>query len=289
MNKIYESGIGEKELFIRRFYSFAGQIPLCRKDVGRANVHKNKTLLICGAVIFAALLAGCDSSARRDAADERNPQVRKGLEQVKLRRWNQAIEQFEAALGKNPELARPNLELAMIYQQQSKNYVRAIYHYERYIEKRPGSEKRELILDWIEQAKISFAAQIGQSGGNISEELIRLTRENNLLRHQLQKTGGTASVAPAAKPAAKPVVIQPPVKQPEPTPVSKKPVQRIQTPAPIPDTYKVLPGDTLSRIARTVYGDSSKYKEIYGANLDKMKSENDLKAGQIITIPTLGN
>jgi len=243
-------------------------------------MNRLSALLLC-----AALLAGCDSSARRDAADERNPQVRKGLEQVQLRRWTQAIEQFEAALGNNPDLARPDLELAMIYQQQNKNYVRAIYHYERYLEKRPNSEKCELILGWIGQAKISFAAQIGEASGNISKELIRLTRENNLLRKQLQKTVGTAPVARAVKP----VVIQPPVKQPEPTPVSKKPVQRIQTPAPIPDTYKVLPGDTLSRIARTVYGDSSKYKEIYGANLDKMKSENDLKAGQVITIPTLGN
>jgi len=244
---------------------------------------KKTTILFYSAITCSLLLAGCDSGARRDAADERNPQVRKGLEQMQLKRWSQAIEQFETALGKNPELARPNLELALIYQQQNKNYVRAIYHYERYLEKRPSSEKRELILDWIRQAKISFAAQIGKTSGNISEELIRLTRENNLLRKQLQKTIGAKPVARAVKP----VVIQPPVKQPEPTPVSKKPVQRIQTPAPIPDTYKVLPGDTLSRISRTIYGDSSKWKEIYGANLDKMKNENDLRAGQIITIPKL--
>ena len=228
-----------------------------------------------------ALLAGCDSSSQRDAADEKNPRVQKGLEQVQLKHWNEAIRQFTAALKNNSELARPDLELALIYHQEKKNYVRAIYHYERYLKKRPNSEKRNLIATWIRQAKISFAAQIGESAGDISEELIRLTRENNLLRQQLEKTA-EAAVVPF-----KPVLAKPPVAKPEPTPVSQKPVQRIQTPAPTPGTYKVLPGDTLSRIAKAIYGDSRRWKEIYGANLDKMKSENDLRAGQIITIPKL--
>jgi len=236
-------------------------------------------------LLFAALLSGCDGNAQRDTADEKNPRVQKGLEQVQIKHWDEAIRHFKEALTRNNELARPDLELALIYHQQKKNYVRAIYHYEEYLDKRPDSEKRNLIRAWIRQAKISFAAQTGQTTGSISEELVRLTRENNLLRKQLEKTADTLTSAPIAKP----VLAKPPVVKPEPTPVSRKPVQRIQTPAPTPGTYKVLPGDTLSRIAKAVYGDSSKWKEIYGANLDKMSSENDLKAGQTITIPTLGN
>ena len=233
-------------------------------------------LLIC-----IALLPGCDGNAQRDAAEEKNPRVQKGLEQAKIKHWDEAIRQFESALEHNGELARPDLELALLFHQQKKNYVRAIYHYEQYLKKRPDSEKHDLILDWIGQAKISFAAQIGQTTGSISEELIRLTRENNMLRKQLEKTADTLTAAPIAKP----VLAKPPVVKPEPTPVSPKPVQRIQTPAPTTGTYKVLPGDTLMRIAKAVYGDSSKWKKIYGANLDKMSSENDLKAGQTIIIP----
>lgn len=248
-------------------------------------------LLLC-----ASILAGCDNS-RRDNVEEGNPQVRTGLEYAQLKQWNKAVEQFEAALGTDPELARPNLELALIYHQQKKNYIRAVYHYESYLEKRPNSQKRPLIIDWIRQAKISLAAEIGQSSGNISEEIIRLTRENNLLRKHL---ANTAVAAPTVT-NVRTVLNDPPPKQepepapelpvviPQPTPVSKTPIARTQTPAPSPETYKVLPGDTLSRIARTVYGDSGKWKDIYGANLDKMENENDLKAGQIITIPTLGN
>jgi len=243
-----------------------------------------RRILLSGAMICCLLLTGCDNSTRRDAIDEKNPSVQKGLEQAQLKHWDEAIRQFEAALKNNSDLARPDLELALIYHQEKKNYVRAIYHYECYLEKRPDSEKRNLILGWIGQAKISFAAQIGQTTGSISGELIRLTRENNLLRKQLEKTAETLTATPTVKPAPKP---RPPVVKPEPTPVSNQPVERIQTPAPTTGTYKVLPGDTLSRIAKAVYGDSSKWKEIYGANLDKMSSENDLKAGQTIIIPKL--
>ena len=242
-----------------------------------------RRILLGGAMVCCLLLAGCDGGAQRDALDEKNPHVQKGLEQTKMKHWDEAIRQFGTALQGNTSLARPNLELALIYHQQKKNYVRAVYHYERYLEKRPDSQKAPLISDWIRQAKISFAAQIGQTTGSISEELVRLTRENNLLRKQLEKTTDTRIAAPVTKP----VLTQSPIAKPEPTPVSAQPVQRIQTPAPITGTYKVLPGDTLTRIAKAVYGNSSQWKEIYGANLDKMKNENDLKAGQTIIIPKL--
>lgn len=259
-------------------------------------MSKKTKVLFYSTAICCLLLAGCDSSARRDAADERNPQVQKGLEQAQLKRWDEAIRHFEAALSGNAELARPDLELALIYHQQNKDYVRAIYHYERYLEKRPESEKYSLIQGWINQAKISLVAEIGQQTGGISEELLRLTRENNMLRKQLAGGAGTApSVTkarairtqppPARKPAPKPAPVAK-VDQ-KPTPVSAKPVERIQIPAPTSGTYKVLPGDTLTRIAKAVYGDGSRWKDIYAANRDKMQNENDLKAGQTIIIPKL--
>lgn len=238
-------------------------------------------------ILVYLLLTGCDGNAQRDNAEESNPRIIKGLEQAQLKQWNEAIRYFKEALAKNAELARPDLELALIYHQQKKDYVRAIYHYERYLEKRPDTEKAALIQDWIEQAEVSFAAQIGQSAGDISQDMIRLTRENNLLRQQLSRMaapGTHSKPLPVEQPRPAP---EPGLAEPEPTPVAENPVPRIQTPAPVPETYQVLPGDTLSKIARTVYGDSGKWKEIYGANLDKMKSENDLKAGQTITIPPL--
>lgn len=245
---------------------------------------KNFFILIIYALL---LLTGCgpESDAQRDdASDEKDARVRSGLEMVQQKNWDQAIQQFDAALTKNPELARPDLELALIYHQQKKNYIRAVYHYERYLEKRPLTEKRLLIHGWIKQAKISLAGEIDGAGAAVSEELVRLTRENNLLRRQLEAAAHTAPV-PAA--SVKTILPDPPPR------IAQEPAAeplKAETPAPQPvsvRTYQVRPGDTLMRISGSVYGDISKWRKIYEANRDRMKNESDIKAGQTLIIPDL--
>lgn len=253
-------------------------------------------LILAGLMFCSLILCGCSNGT--DATDEENPLVRKGLEQVHLKNWDKAVELFRKALNKDPELARPDLELALIYHQYKDNFVYAIYHYEQYLDKRPETEKKPLIRDWIRQAKISLAGEIGRTAGDISGELVRLRRENNLLRQQLEAFSDKSIPAPKVA-SVKTLVDDPPeilqpdpepvIETPEPTPVSPQPVQRIQTPKPEIRTYKVLPGDTLMRIARSVYGDGTKWRRIYEANLDSMENENDLKVGQIIRIPPLDN
>jgi tetratricopeptide (TPR) repeat protein len=242
------------------------------------DIRKTATVLFIGIGMLCSLLTGCGqkSGAQLDAADEKDARVSKGLDQVRQKNWDEAIGQFESALVKKPELGRPDLELAMIYHQHEKNYARAIYHYERYLEKRPLTEKRALIQDWIKQAKISLAGETGLSGGDVSQELIRLTRENNLLRRQLETAGGAAPVLSAN---VKTILTQPPAPRPVPAqtaaPVAPKPAR----------TYQVRPGDTLSRVAGSVYGDAGKWQKIYDANRDKMKTETDIKVGQTLIIP----
>jgi nucleoid-associated protein YgaU len=52
------------------------------------------------------------------------------------------------------------------------------------------------------------------------------------------------------------------------------------------NTYIVAAGDNLRKIARTVYGDGSRYAEIYKANMAIIGSENaELKPGTRLTIP----
>jgi tetratricopeptide (TPR) repeat protein len=225
-------------------------------------------------ITCALLLAGCGqkSGATLDTADEKDSRVRKGLELVQQKDWDPAVKQFDAALAKKPELGRPDLELAMIYHQQKKNYVRAIYHYERYLEKRPLTEKRALIQEWIKQAKVSLAGEVGGAEGDVAEQLVRLTRENNMLRKQLENTGGS-NVA-----NVRTLLTEPP-----PRPVAAAPVA--EKPAATAKPYTVRPGDTLSRIAGSVYGDATQWRKIYEANREQMKSETDIKVGQTLVIP----
>lgn len=50
--------------------------------------------------------------------------------------------------------------------------------------------------------------------------------------------------------------------------------------------YVVKAGDSLSKIAQAVYGDASRWKEIYEANKDKLKNPDQIKPGQELVIPS---
>lgn len=50
-------------------------------------------------------------------------------------------------------------------------------------------------------------------------------------------------------------------------------------------TYVVKKGDTLSAISRRMYGNSSRYKDIWNANKSRIKDPNKLTIGQRLIIP----
>ncbi len=50
-------------------------------------------------------------------------------------------------------------------------------------------------------------------------------------------------------------------------------------------TYTVKSGDSLSKIAKDVYGDADKWHRIYEANRDKIKNPDLIHPGQEFTIP----
>lgn len=54
-----------------------------------------------------------------------------------------------------------------------------------------------------------------------------------------------------------------------------------------PRTYTVKEGDSLSKIAKDLYGKASKWTVIYEANSDRIKDPNRVKAGTKLIIPEL--
>jgi nucleoid-associated protein YgaU len=50
-------------------------------------------------------------------------------------------------------------------------------------------------------------------------------------------------------------------------------------------TYTVQSGDTLAKIAQTVYGDGARWKEIFEANRDQISDPDTIQVGQELTIP----
>jgi nucleoid-associated protein YgaU len=55
--------------------------------------------------------------------------------------------------------------------------------------------------------------------------------------------------------------------------------------APEPRVYVVQKGDSLSQIAKDVYGDASRWREIYESNKDKIKDPKIIRPGQELRIP----
>ncbi|MBA3498351.1 MAG: LysM peptidoglycan-binding domain-containing protein [Gemmatimonadota bacterium] len=50
-------------------------------------------------------------------------------------------------------------------------------------------------------------------------------------------------------------------------------------------TYTVVPGDSLSKIAKRFYGDAKEWKRIYEANKDAIDNPDLIYPGQTFTIP----
>lgn len=52
-----------------------------------------------------------------------------------------------------------------------------------------------------------------------------------------------------------------------------------------PQTYTVVPGDSLSKIAKHVYGHANEWRRIFDANRDQIKDANLIYPGQVLKIP----
>lgn len=55
-----------------------------------------------------------------------------------------------------------------------------------------------------------------------------------------------------------------------------------------PRVYEVQPGDTLQSVAGKLWGDPSRWAEIYNANAERIKRGGDLQPGQKLVLPALG-
>lgn len=50
-------------------------------------------------------------------------------------------------------------------------------------------------------------------------------------------------------------------------------------------TYTVVKGDSLSRIAKHVYGNANRWREIFEANRDQISNPDLIQPGQVLKIP----
>ncbi len=88
------------------------------------------------------------------------------------------------------------------------------------------------------------------------------------------------------EPVKAPVQPKAPVAQPAAAAPTPAPQQPAAAPAASNDTYTVQSGDSLSKIAKNLYGNAADWKKIYEANKATIGSNPDLiKPGQKFIIP----
>lgn len=235
--------------------------------------------------LLAALLTltGCDKDAQSiEAREERDPLVNSGQAFMDEQNWDKAISAFTQALENEPTMARPHIDLALIYQQHRINYIHAIYHYDRYLELRPDSEKAE----FINEQKLKVAQALANTLINNSPEVKKVVQERNQLAQENSELKRQLTLALKEKTSD-------PVAETKSTTVTRTVPKSAQS-EPVKQTtaqtghkiYNVKAGDNLTKIAQEFYG-TGDWEPIFEANKDMMRSPGDLRVGQTLVIPNL--
>jgi tetratricopeptide (TPR) repeat protein len=271
----------------------------------RQRVHWRALLSIALSVV-AGFACGCERPGpATDAEAGREANYQRAKKFYEQHDFQAAAEFYKRALVANPEFANAHLEMGLLCDDKLGDPISAIYHYRRYLELRPDSEKRQLVSDFIERAKLSLAAKLPQSPlvdpsdlTRLQNEKAALLQENAQLRTQiaeLEKATSAVKSATAVPPTATDSVaatVSVPVTtaQPASAPPTIMAAAPITPPAETTESSRtrvhvVQKGDTLYSLALRYYGTRSAWERIYQANRSGLPSRDQLKVGQQLVIP----
>ena len=233
-------------------------------------------LLLAGGTFLPG--TACRPAAERlDRRDERDPLIVRGDARKRAGDVDGAVALYQKALDRNPNLALAHLKLGVEFDDQKRDYLRAIYHYSRYLELRPGAEKREMVSELIRMAHASYLAALPNPPPGAIERIAVLEGENERLRHQVSDLARQLREARDTPPQPAEAIR---LVETRADPVQEKPPAAEQ-----PRTYRVRRGDNLSRIAHEKYGDAGQWKKIFEANRDQLMTPDSLREGQLLAIP----
>ncbi|MDF9828325.1 tetratricopeptide (TPR) repeat protein [Ereboglobus sp. PH5-10] len=271
---------------------------------------------LCAALLLAAGCWRAESTA--EVAEVDDPDYRKAKEMVRQGRTSEALAAYDRVLVKRGLNKAPetHLDMAIIYQQQVRDYLTAIYHYQKYMAIMRNSPQRAMIEQRIDAAKRDYMStlpgrpslDLSGASPDYAETINRLRAQNERLRADLAVAQAAAARVPintsqqttgrvvaAENPIvvtsrntqfsqAAPVATRQPdaqpaaVSQPAPQPQQAAPARR----------HVVRQGDSLYNIARQHYGSArnAQVDAIVNANRDQLQSRNTpLRVGMELRIP----
>jgi LysM repeat protein len=257
-----------------------------------------------------SVIVGCQGDGNPvEETDEK--QYQRGISLKRQAREKEALDAFLTVIKKRDKAPQSHLEAGKLYLHLMHDPLTARYHFEQYISIEGDSPDAPIIRDLMRTAEKEFLKNLpgkpfntGINNFELKRKTEELQSENAVLQAELEKAAkvigqlkeniailnqqrATADSSTVRSIPSTPSLVDPefahenssraynqrnePVREPKTTTRMK--------------TYRVISGDTLSKISQKIYGDRSYYKIIYQANTDQMKSENDLKVGQVLRIP----
>jgi tetratricopeptide (TPR) repeat protein len=246
------------------------------------------------ALLTALVLGGCLPAAHSRLDEEREPHFLTGKDRVSTLDYKGGIESFEKALEVNPQSASAHFELACLFEKREPDPAAAIYHYERYLQLRPGAENAEIVKQHIMACKQELARTVSLGPVNekmqrefeqLVEENKRLNEENKRLHDDLEKWRAYATRSPVTNQAGSRPLIGAAASQSKPGKVgaaSETTGTGLLVTAAGTRAHTVSAGETPTSIARK-----------YGIRLDSLMAANPhldarrLRVGQTLSIPSV--
>ena len=231
--------------------------------------------------LAAFLLISCSPGGRAVFEETDEPEYVRGKKFLRQGEDEQALLAFLRVIDNRTDSPESHLEAGLIYLNDMNQPILAIYHFMKFLELRPDAKQAPEVESLIDTAKKEFARTLPgrpfQSGveqtdllevverqreesDRLKNRISRLERENQELRRRLGTLSATANSGSSSS-------------------------NRSGGAAEQPAVYVVQPGDTLSSIARKVFGSSARWEEIFQANRNLLRSPNDLRVGQELRVP----
>lgn len=258
------------------------------------------------ALAFVSLLAACAPSGVEVVSETDEKQYQLAQDYKSQGRTEEALSAFLRVIDARRDAPESHLEAGYIYLRTMKDPIRAIYHFDRYLQFKPQSPQAAQVRQLIETAQKEFARQLPaepyqgeldridlmdlvktlkQENDSLKRDLVAAERRVDRLEAALSESA-RAGGGERARQADSPRPAQPTSGAPEATPERRVAGSTASPdPASVPRRYTVQTGDTLTTISRRVYGTPSRWIDIYQANRDRLANENALRVGQEIRIP----
>lgn len=236
-------------------------------------------------LLLLLLLASCSPVQTELLSETDEKQYQRGKLFLRNGRTEDALNAFLGVIDSRRDAPESHFEAGYIFLREMRDPVRAYYHFSRYLELFPQSDRAREVSQLMETAQKEFARQLpaqpfeGQLDRIDLMELIKnLREENDHLKQDLMAAESRVGQLEGMMGQARRI---------PPTRVSNSitPLPQAGAGTTPPRTYTVQSGDTLSGISRKVYGTTSRWSDIFQANRDRMNSENAISVGQELRIP----